>query len=42
MNEELKKWTSLSKQQESLRETTNTKEEISLKQMKRKVKRSDL
>ena len=42
MNEEVKGWTSLSKQQESPPETTNTKEEIRLEQMKRKVKRGAL
>ena len=38
MNKEVKLWTSLSKQQEALPEPTNTKEEIRLEQMKRKVK----
>ena len=42
MNEEVKGWTSSSKQQEDPTEPTNTKEEIRLEQMKRKVKRADL
>ena len=42
MNEEVKGWTSSSKQQESPPEPTNTKEDICLEQMKRKVKRADL
>ena len=42
MNEEVKGWTSLSKQQESPPETTSTKYYISLEQMKRKVKRASL
>ena len=42
MNEEVKEWTSSSKQQEPPPETTNTKEEIRLEQMKRKVDRSTL
>ena len=40
MNEEVKGWTSLSKQQKSPPETTNTKEEIRFEQMKREVKKS--
>ena len=40
MNEEVKGWISLSKQQESPPETTNTKEEIRFEQMKREVKKS--
>ena len=42
INEEVKRWTYSSKQQESSTEPTNTKEDINLEQMKRKVKRSDL
>ena len=39
MNEEVKGWTSSSKQQEYLPEITKTKEENCLEQTKRKVKR---
>ena len=42
INEEVKGWTSLSKQQEAPPEQPNTKEEISLEQMKIKVKRASL
>ena len=42
MNEEVKGWTYSSKQQETLLEPTNTKEDIRLEQMKRKVKRAAL
>ena len=42
MNEEVKGWTSSSKQQEAIPEPTKTKEEISLEQMKINVKISAL
>ena len=42
MNKEVKGWKSSSKQQESTPETTKTKEEIRLEQMKRNVKRASL
>ena len=42
MNEEVKGWTSLLRQQEYPPEITKTKEEIRLKLMKRKVKRASL
>ena len=41
-NEEVKGWTSSSKQQEAPPETSNTKVDICLEQMKRKVKRAAL
>ena len=42
INEEVKRWTYSSKQQESSTEPTNTKADINLEHMKRKVKRLDL
>ena len=42
MNEEVKGWTSLSKQQEYPLEITNTKKDICLEQTKSKVKRASL
>ena len=42
INEEVKGWTSSSKQQQYPPELTKTKEEIRLEQMKRKVKRASL
>ena len=42
INEDVKGWKSSSKQQEAPPEPTNTKEEICLEHMKRKVKRSAL
>ena len=42
MNEEVKGWTSSSKQQEAPPEPAKKKEEIHLEQMKRKVKRAAL
>ena len=42
MNEEVKGWTSSSKQQEAPPKPKNTKEEIRLEQMKIKVKRATL
>ena len=42
MNEEVKGWTSSSKQQEPPPKITKTKQEISLEHMKRKVNISDL
>ena len=42
INEELKGWKSSTKQEESPTEPTNTKDDISLKQMKIKVKRAAL
>ena len=42
MNDEVKEWTSSSKQQEYPPEITKTKEEIRLEHMKRKLKRAAL
>ena len=42
MKKEVKGWKSSSKQQEALPELTNTKKDIRLEQMKRKVKRASL
>ena len=42
INEEVKEWTSSSKQQEDPPEPTNIKKEIHLEHMKRKVKRAAL